>query len=156
MSSIASEISYGYSKLKQLEEHRTLAKDRLKLLEQRSREIREMIADGSKSSELAIGLENCQNEIKKTHISLTRLKLDIRRWTDTLTALEKNAIDDMRNNGGNMISVDLPILLILKDIDRLKSRYSDFSSDPTRVNSMRLMAAQFTQELDGILKRRAA
>ena len=122
MSSIASEISYGYSKLKQLEEHQTLAKDRLKLLEQRSREIREMITDGSKSSELAIGLENCQNEIKKTHISLTRLKLDIRRWTDTLTALEKNAIDDMRNNGGNMISVDLPVLVILKDIDRLKSR----------------------------------
>lgn len=37
-------------------------------------------------------------------------------------------------------------------IIELKNKYMDFSSDNTRVNSMRLLASQFAQELDEILK----
>ena len=34
----------------------------------------------------------------------------------------------------------------------LKNKYMDFSSDNTRVNSMRLIASQFAQEIDEIIK----
>jgi hypothetical protein len=54
-----------------------------------------------------------------------------------------------------MLSVDMPSMLIMKDIERLQSRYSEFASDPTRVSSMRLMASQFSEELGSILKQRA-
>jgi hypothetical protein len=155
MSTIASEIFHARTKIKQLDEHREIAKERLKLLEHRSREIRELIASGMVSDELSNGLSKCQEEIKRTCNSLTNLKFDIRRWSDAAIALEKNAIDDMRNNG-NMIGLDLPSMLIMKDIQRLQSRYAEFASDPTRVSSMRLMAAQFSEELGSIIKQRAA
>jgi chromosome segregation ATPase len=41
---------------------------------------------------------------------------------------------------------------LLKMVDVLRAKYRDFQKDPTRVSTMRLMAAEFADELQDVIK----
>lgn len=45
------------------------------------------------------------------------------------------------------------VILWLSDLSALRTKYIQFSEDNTRVNSMRLMAAQFAAELDALINK---
>ena len=42
---------------------------------------------------------------------------------------------------------------VVKELNLLRNKYSNFSSDPTRISSMRTMSAQFSNELEVIIKK---
>jgi hypothetical protein len=90
------------------------------------------------------------NEIVECDKIIRATKQEQQRWRMIADSLEKQAISEIRENG-NIFAVasDSPVR---KEIVYLCDKYMNFAEDHTRVNSMRLMAAQFANELTEILK----
>lgn len=92
--------------------------------------------------------KRCREMMYEIEKQLVQLKAERRHWTNIETQMRLNA---------NLSREPSPIVFN-EDADRLRKAvtgirdiYLSFSEDPTRVNSMRLMAAQFAKELTEVL-----
>lgn len=149
----AVEIYHARKKIKHAEESREMLKQRLRLLQQRCTEIRQLITDGCESNNLARGLVSVQEEIRQTQSSLNLLKIEIKTQSAVAHNFEQSLLEDVRKNGNLMQQIDMPTVFVKKDLHKLEEKYQGFASDHTRVNSMRLMASRFAEEIRDVINR---
>ena len=84
--------------------------------------------------------------------NLFHIENDLKKVNDEMKAKRKLfiAVDDFLRNKKNGEKYNNKII---EDIKRLKIKYSKFSSDHTRISSMRMMAADISLELDNIINK---
>lgn len=89
-------------------------------------------------------------ELSQCEKTATAIKAEQQRWRMIADSVERHALDEMRQKGNIFgVATDSPVR---QEIEYLCNKYLNFAEDQTRVNSMRIMAAQFANELTDILK----
>lgn len=89
----------------------------------------------------------CKEILLDIEKKLSVLKLERQKWADIETELYiKSGL-----RGGAAKSPQMEENESILKVTAIRNKYLAFSEDPTRVNSMRLMAAQFAKELTEVL-----
>lgn len=85
-----------------------------------------------------------QDALKKEQHTLTAAIQDLNSKRVRINQLIDAVKRDAKANG--------PSSSVFAELDKLRAKYREFSGDATRVSSMRLMAAQFADDLDRLCK----
>ena len=72
------------------------------------------------------------------------------QWRRLAGTLEQALLENVRQFGSVQHGTRSDAAIVIS-IRNMRDRYLEFSADPTRINSMRLMASQFADELTDIL-----
>jgi hypothetical protein len=92
-------------------------------------------------------LKEIMDEVDKR---LSEIKKEQKQWRALSMSLESAVLENIRKFG-SIYHDGISESAIADRLKNLRDKYMEFSADFTRVNSMRLMAAQFSDEITDIL-----
>lgn len=87
--------------------------------------------------------DKLRSDILEIEIQLNDLNNQIRKKEILIRNLNREGLENGNQNAKS----------ILDEIHKLKNKYIEFSSDSSRISSMRLMASQFIDDLENIIKK---
>lgn len=96
-----------------------------------------------------------QNELKSKILAIERKISAIKDELRGLASQDEVTWKQMRENLARNLEASVTgrsTPQIVKDLCQLRAQYQQFSADHTRVSSMRVMASEFANELDRVIK----